>query len=106
VSYALDNAFFQWQEGERRLRDTEPRVRAILDSAAELVIEELRRRLGSRFSVQELAELYGAGSDWAWDLAASRVVSGEASAAVDAAFGRYAREASDDAGGRARLRRS
>jgi hypothetical protein len=53
-------------------------------------VEELRKRLGSRFTVAELADLYASspdlGADPAW--------------LVDAAFGRYAREASDYAGGR------
>jgi hypothetical protein len=53
-------------------------------------VEELRRRLGSTFTLEELADMYASspdlGADPAW--------------LVDAAFGRYAREASDFAGGR------
>jgi len=54
------------------------------------LVEELRRRLGSTFTLEELADLYAAspdlGTDPTW--------------LVDAAFWRYAREASDFAGGR------
>ena len=53
-------------------------------------MEELRRRLGSSFTVEELADLYAAAPDFGADPAWL----------VDAAFGRYAREATDFAGGR------
>ncbi len=53
-------------------------------------MEELRKRLGSRFTVAELADLYASSPDFGTDPAWL----------VDAAFGRYAREASDFAGGR------
>jgi hypothetical protein len=98
MAYALDNALFQWQEGERRLRDAaEP-----LEHAADVVVGELRRRLGGAFLVGELADLYSQGTDWATDLALRHAAGGDAAAVVDAAFGRYAREASDYAGGRPR----
>jgi hypothetical protein len=50
----------------------------------------LRKRLGSRFSIEELAELYGSSPDFSSDPVWL----------VDAAFARYAREAADYAGGR------
>jgi hypothetical protein len=53
-------------------------------------VEELRKRLGSRFTLEELADLYASSPDFGADPAWL----------VDAAFGRYAREASDFAGGR------
>jgi hypothetical protein len=66
------------------------------------VIEELRRRLGSSFVVDELADLYAAGTDWATDIAWRHAAGADATAVVDAAFCRYVREASDFAGGRPR----
>jgi hypothetical protein len=66
------------------------------------VVEELRRRLGSSFVVDELADLYGAGTDWASDIAWRHAAGGDTTAVVDAAFNRYVREASDYAGGRPR----
>jgi hypothetical protein len=97
MSYALENAIFQWEDGERRVRDAPH-----LERAVEAVLGELRRRLGSTFVVSELADLYGAGTDWAAELAAHGGAGAEASWAVDAAFRRYAREASNYAGGRRR----
>jgi hypothetical protein len=102
MAYALENALYQWREGERILASTPEPAKADLDLAADAVIEELRRRLGSSFVVDELAELYAAGTDWATDIAWRRAAGGDATAVVDAAFNRYAREASDFAGGRAR----
>jgi hypothetical protein len=97
MAYALENALFQWEEGERRVRD-EPR----LERAVAVVLAELRKRLGSTFPVEELATFYASDTDWAQELASRRGAGGDASWAVDAAFGRYAREAANYAGGRSR----
>jgi hypothetical protein len=102
VAYAVENAIFQWQEGERRVRDAPELERAELERAVELVVEELRRRLGSRFVLDELADFYAGGTDWAFDLARRQAAGTDATHVVDAAFNRYAREASNFAGGRAR----
>jgi hypothetical protein len=99
VSYALENALFQWEEGERRLREEEAPRRAPLERAAGLVLEELRRRLGSSFSLEELSELYAGSTDWASEVARRAFAGTESSWVVDAAFARYAREASDYGGG-------
>ena len=68
------------------------------------VLDELRRRLGSAFEVAELAELYASDTDWAAEIARSRSAGSEAAFVVDAAFNRYARRASDYAGGRRQRR--
>ena len=94
IEYAIDNALFQWEDGERRVREL-----AELEPATFAVLEELRRRLGSSFTLGELTGLYVEGTDWATDVAARRGVWTNASAVVDAAFGRYAREAVDYSGG-------
>jgi hypothetical protein len=99
VSYAIENALFQWEEGERRLRDTDGARRATLERAAHLVVDELRRRLGSRFSLEELSDLYAGSADWASEVARRTFAGTESSWIVDAAFARYAREASDYGGG-------
>ncbi len=99
MAYALENALDQWHEGERRVTGDRR-----LDAAVDAVLDELRRRLGSAFEVAELAELYASDTDWASDLARSRAAGGDATFAVDAAFNRYARRASDYAGGRRRRR--
>lgn len=104
MAYALDNALFQWSAGEARLREAEPLDQADLERAAGAVGDELRRRLGSSFELAELIALYAQGTDWADDLAARNRAGSDTGAVVDAAFGRYAREAADFAGGRMRHR--
>jgi hypothetical protein len=68
------------------------------------LVAELRRRLGGRFSAEELVALYEAGTAWclqvAMSLAPEQPWAWEAGIVVDAAFGRYLREAADYAGGR------
>jgi hypothetical protein len=103
VPYAIDNARFQWEDGERRLRQSDEATESDLDRAVYAVLDELRRRLGSTFTIVELADLYGAGTDWADDLAQRNRAGSDSAAVVDAAFNRYAREASDFAGGRMRI---
>jgi hypothetical protein len=104
MGYALENALFQWREGERRVAGTSEPARADLERAVEAVVDELRKRLGSSFVLDELADLYGEGTDWATELATRRAAGTDAASVVDAAFARYAREASNYAGGRARER--
>ena len=99
MSYALENALFQWEEGERRLRDADAARRGPLERAAGQVVDEIRRRLGSRFSLEELSELYADSGDWASEVARRTFAGTESSWIVDAAFARYAREASDYGGG-------
>ena len=102
MEYALENAVTQWQEGQRRLRETPEPDAAVLDRAVALVQEELRRRLGSAFSVGELAMLYANGTDWAEAVARRSSAGSDTAVVVDAAFYRYAQQAIDFAGGRAR----
>ncbi len=101
---SLDYAIQQWRQGEQRLSQASPERSPLLQQITDTLVVELRKRLGGRFSAEELAELYGRGTawclqlvmdtapadPWAWD---SRIV-------IDAAFARYLREASDYAGGR------
>jgi hypothetical protein len=104
MAYAVENALYQWREGERRVAAAPEPARTDLQAATDAVVEELRRRLGSSFVLDELADFYALGTDWAHDLAMSYAPAGQASVVVDAAFGRYAREARNYAGGRARER--
>jgi hypothetical protein len=104
---SFENAIFQWRQGERRLMDAPPERRPVLERVVGALVEELRRRLGGRFSSQELVELYGGGTAWALQLAMKIAPADpwawEAGLVVDAAFARYLREASDYAGGRRAL---
>ncbi len=103
MAYAIENARFQWDEGERRVRITDEPARSDLERAVMAVLDELRKRLGSTFTIAELAEMYGSGTDWAEDIAMRERAGSDSAAVVDAAFGRYAREASDFAGGKVRV---
>ena len=100
---AFLTAAYQWKEGERRVRDAPPELRRTLERVVERVVAELRRRLGSRFTSDELVALYDQGTTWVIDIA-TRVAPDEPDAwdprvSADAAFARYLREASDYAGG-------
>jgi hypothetical protein len=68
------------------------------------LVAELRRRLGGRFSAEELAQLYERGTSWclqlAMDAAPDCPWAWDSGIVVDAAFGSYLREAADYAGGR------
>jgi hypothetical protein len=102
VSY--DAAIQQWREGERRLDRAERDEARVLERVTQRIFEELRRRLGGAFTVDELVGLYDEGTGWAEDLA-KRVAPADpfawdARVVVDAAFARYVRDAADFAGGR------
>ena len=99
MGYSLESALFQWEDGQARVRAAEGRERDALERAVEAVLEELRRRLGSSFFVEELAGFYGSGLDWAAAIAQQQAPGADATWTVDAAFARYAREAVDFAGG-------
>ncbi len=100
----FENAIYQWQQGERRLLAAPPERRARLERVVDVLVAELRRRLGGRFSSEELAQLYERGTSWCLQLAMATVPEDpwawDSGVVVDAAFGRYLREASDYAGGR------
>jgi hypothetical protein len=103
MSFAVDSAVFQWEEGFRALQAARPDSAAgrAFARAVLAVQDELRKRLGSSFSIAELAALYSEGTDWALEvtLGSSEKPPIESSSAVDAAFYLYMREASDFAGG-------
>jgi hypothetical protein len=114
VSYPVENALFQWEEGYRRLREAssdpsiQPSIQRALGRMVIAVEDELRKRLGSRFSVDELASVYAQGTDWALELslgaAPEELISWDTATVVDAAFYLYMREAVDFAGGSVRSR--
>lgn len=103
MSYPLENALFQWEEGRRALQAIDdPRQRRLADRVVEAIRDELRRRIGPTFSAEELADLYGQGTDWAQQVAidVAPAVEGEAQTLADAAFWLYLRGATDFAGGK------
>jgi len=102
VSY--ETARGQWDEGLRRLDEAYPEQVPTLERVTREVQFELRRRLGGRFTLDELVDLYDEGTGWCTDLAVEvapdEPFAWDARVVADAAFGRYARAASDYAGGR------
>jgi hypothetical protein len=100
----FENAIYQWRQGERRLRRAAPERSSQLERVTAALVTELRRRLGGRFSSQELVALYGTGTAWCLQVAMATAPEDpwawDAGVVVDAAFGRYLREAADYAGGR------
>jgi hypothetical protein len=91
----------QWEHSYRELtlapgsEGIDDRVREQI----EVVAEELRRRLGGPFTLDELADLYDGSGRWAYDVIAERAAwpgwSRSATTAADAAFHLYARGARD-----------
>lgn len=101
---SFETAIQQWREGQRRLEDAPREQHRVLDRVVEEIFLELRRRLGSAFTVEELVDLYESGTEWAQQVAMQTApdqpFAWEPRTVVDGAFGRYVREASDFAGGR------
>jgi len=105
---SFETAIYQWQRGERRLKEAPPERTPLLERVVGELVADLRRRLGGRFSAQELADLYAAGTGWCMQTAMTAAPDDpwawDSSVVVDAAFGRYLREASDYAGGRREIK--
>jgi hypothetical protein len=96
-----------WDDGERRLKAAAPPLRRTMERIVDVIVLELRRRLGGGFRTSELGNLYLEGTDWCFDLA-TRVAPDQPEAwdmptVVGAAFARYVRRAMDYGGGRRRL---
>lgn len=102
----VENAVLQWEDGYARVQAARTAGSGRQPALGRVVIaveRELRKRLGSRFSMEELATVYRDQGDALLDLAMATMPDeqplGEATAACDAAFYLYMREASDFAGG-------
>jgi len=105
----LENAVLQWEDGYELIRRVQAQGGPRAAALGRLVVgieRELRKRLGSRFSVDELADVYREQADMLLDHALAGLrddqAVGDAAAACDAAFYLYMREASDFGGGRRR----
>jgi hypothetical protein len=97
----LELARQQWEEGYRRMqRESADRaLQARLLRQVEIVLEELRRRVGGSYTLSELAHAYRDAERWAHEaIAETEPPPGWprwVSTATDAAFHRYARGAQD-----------
>ena len=99
-----DSAREQWDEGMRRLDEAYPEQVLTLERVTREIQNELRRRLGGAFTLDELVDLYDEGTGWCTDLAVEvapdEPFAWDVRLTADAAFFRYARDAVDYAGGR------
>jgi hypothetical protein len=103
MAYPLANALYQWEEGARELAAIDdPQQRRLADRVIDQIRVELRRRIGPTFTAEELADLYGAGTDWAQQIAidVAPVAGDNAQSFANAAFWAYLRNAGNFAGGR------
>jgi hypothetical protein len=113
VTALVENAVLQWEDGFARVQAARAEGAARQRALARVVVaveDELRKRLGSRFSVDELAAVYREQGDLLLDQALAAIPGDEAladaSAACDAAFYLYMREAWDFGGGASRPARA
>ncbi len=91
----------EWEEGTRRLegaRDDERRYGQLL-GLFELVLDELRKRVGQTYTLRELVAVYGDSDRWAREVleerAETRGWARDLSIVVAAAFDAYQRGATD-----------
>jgi hypothetical protein len=97
----VDLARQQWAEGSRRIHELarDARARERLLGQVDALVEQLRRRVGSSYTLEELAASYHAAERWAYEALAERAEapdwSASATAALDAAYHLYARGARD-----------
>jgi hypothetical protein len=97
----LESARHEWADAHRRLVEAQRDSRAAESLGLQLraVTEELRRRIGSTFTLRELEAEYARADEWAWSVLDERAGSPgwPASLAVveGAAFHLYARGATD-----------
>ena len=98
---SVDLARQQWRDGARRLDEASPdqleHVRLIAVVGA--IVDELRRRVGSTYTLAELVDEYARADRWARDIVAEAAPvpgwSRQLATAADAAFHAYARGAVD-----------
>jgi hypothetical protein len=93
-------ALLEWDDGLRRFeelelsRRREEVVRRVIDE----IVLELERRLGQTFTLEELAAVYDDSAGWCRDVAqrtTEEVWAHDLSIVQDAAFARFARNATD-----------
>ena len=101
---SYETAREQWDQGVQRLDAADPEQQATLERVTRAIQNEIRRRVGGAFTLDELVHLYDEGTGWCTGLAVEEApeepFAWDARIVADAAFGRHARAARDYAGGR------
>jgi hypothetical protein len=91
----------QWEVGNRRVESLrgDPERYGALVAQLDLIVAELRKRVGQAFTLDELARTYATADAWVLDTIDRADPEGppprEAAAVADAAFHRYAVGATD-----------
>jgi hypothetical protein len=91
----------EWAEGNRRLESEreDPRRYRLLRVQTAAIAEELRRRIGSVFTLADLADEYGRAERWSREVLAELPPEAQwtpgRTVAVDAAFHQFSRGARD-----------
>jgi hypothetical protein len=98
----LESTRREWEEGEHRLRATASSDRKLYErllAEVDIVLEQLRRRVGQTFTLRELASAYGESDRWVQEaMIEAEPAPGwpaRTTTAQDAAFHRYSRGALD-----------
>ena len=97
----VGSARHEWEEGQRRFESEalDPSRVEALHAQRDAVVEELRRRVGSTFTLAELAAVYADSDRWLAEVVEERSPSRgwarTVSVAGDAAFHAYSRQALD-----------
>ncbi len=100
----FDQLIGLWEDGQRRIDELPLQERRVLEDVVASLVTELRRRLGGRFTTDELAAYYlREGTDWCFQVAYTTAPSSpqawDMALVAGAAFARYARRAGDFGGG-------
>jgi hypothetical protein len=100
VAAVLEHARQEWEQGHRRLLGMagDAVLYRRLLGQVDAVTNELRRRVGQTFTLNELADAYASADVWGWEVLAQRSGPGDLTHAVtveDAAFYLYSRGAVD-----------
>lgn len=100
MSGTVDLAMMEWEQGQRRLEqlDVPPQRELIYRAVVDEIAAELMRRLGQTFTLEDLAREYAHSGSWARGVAqrtTDAVWAHDLTIVADAAFARFARNASD-----------
>jgi hypothetical protein len=95
---AVELARSEWAEGSQRFDEAVKVDRRLLD-ASDVVTDELRRRVGQTFTLEQLVEVYETAERWAYAAVADHAAfpgwPRRLTDILDAAFHLYARGATD-----------
>ena len=71
---ALETVRREWEEGNRRVEELmrDPVARPRLLAQLEVVTDELRKRVGQTFTLEDLAARYSAADEWVRDAVSER----------------------------------